>query len=266
MQVSISDYLTWKDCHYKFVAKKELGRWVPPSSVLKLGTVAHKLFEHKLLGTDIQKLELAGMLGGLSSADLKYWGHIAQAIREYVPEYRVLHTEYPLSMPVFGEHTLVGRLDAVTVRDGLMWSTQVKTIRSGDAVAHALHKVLWSPHEIAYANMAEHNGLQLAGTHIVLLKKLSAKAEKDGEPVLVEFWLERDKQLEQQLFDDILDSIEEMALKGPETKNTLACLGMFGNQPCPLMAHCFHGVPMDALPDLSYTLENRYEDLEDDSA
>lgn len=263
MQVSISDYLTWKDCHYKYDAKRKLGKWVAPSSVLKLGTVAHKLFEHKLKGTTATNLELAAMASGVSTADRKYLAYMKQAIDEYTPEYTVLHTEHPLSLGVHG-HQLVGRLDAITVRDGQNWSTQVKTIRSGDTVAHALHKVLWSPHEIVYAEMARSSGIPLAGTHIVLLKKLSAKAEKDGEPVLVEFWLERDERLATELLNDIMRGLYEMTSGFAVEKDTLACLGMFGNSPCPLLAHCFHGVPMGDLPELSYTLENRYEDLEDD--
>lgn len=279
MKINISDFKGWRTCPYAAKVKHEFGRWTPPTDAMRVGTAFHKGLELKLANKPITGLDLEACVSGIEDiSDAKTARELLAHLNTFtLPPGRALGSEVKLSTPLYdwdtGDmHTLVGALDGLWEDpDGLLWSLQAKTISSSKPIAHELNRVRLSFHELAYHKLAHDNKRYISGTLVIVGVKLTKKAKEAGQaPIFYEYmprtWDESEELLPS-LEAELLRYAQDMdvdASRASMFRNTDACLGQYGNSPCPLFVHCHQGADLAGVVDttLTHIREDRYSEID----
>lgn len=271
MNISVSDLLDYLECPYKARIKRQYKRWAPPGSALGIGIAFHKGLELKLAKTPIVGLDKAACLA--SCSDVKD-GQVADKLLTHLEAYEMpkgeaISSEEAFSVP-FGAHNIVGRLDGRWTSDGIaQWSLQGKTIASSRPIAAELNRVRLSLHEVLYHYLVSRClGIQLAGTLVLVGVKLSKKAADEGQATIFHEYMPREGWEVDRMLPGLFRVIERYILdmdepSGVTLRNTGACLGKYGNSPCPLFVHCHQAASLEGTLDTECThvLEDRYTEV-----
>lgn len=214
------------------------------SMALDIGSLAHVALETKLRGGDwIAACEeyLAGLpieVGGDVGDDFEI---LRPSLALWTPpdDWEIIGVEQELDVEC-GEHTIVGRLDAIVLWGGLYWHLQHKTLAPTVPLpAYAeLQRTDW--HECVYQRMAERAGYTpFGGTILNVIRKQSRKslAEKGPANALVPpQYLPRDEQGVDEAMADLAQLIDDIAGGADGSRRVVkqrtACAGPFRNSLC----------------------------------
>jgi len=238
--ISVSDLKLHVLCpmkfHYQYNLKRGIKREEPAQ---ELGTLAHEILKLKLKGDPGWEV-LAN-----SDCGVKEWPSIQAILKVWKPDerWKILHVEEELRLPI-GQHTLVGRPDAVVEWLGGYWHLQHKTIASSKppAIFAEVQRTDW--HECVYQRMLEEQGYTpFRGTILNMIRKLALKNIVDDPMKAVEIaYLPRTNVEVDKTMSDIRHRLHRIYLEKSETwtieKTRSACGGIFGNSLCQYKGVC----------------------------
>lgn len=240
MLISVSDLKLHVTCPMKFNYAYRLKRGIDYlEDAQDLGTVAHDVLRLKLQKNDDWKVRVE------DACKAKEWPSVKEILKVWEPDPRweIIHVEKELRLPI-GQHTLVGRPDAVVRWLDGYWHLQHKTMASSrpPALFAEVQRTDW--HEAVYQRMLEAEGFTpFKGTILNMIRKLALKNVIDDPMKAVEIaYLPRSKEEVDKAMWDIGRRIERIDFESLYPHNIemtrQSCGGMFGNRLCAYKGVC----------------------------
>lgn len=232
MLINISALETWLACrrlwHYTYELKRghELS-----TDYFTEGKNWHALCE------GVRQLEVAD----------PYWMH--EGFKQWTlwleehPEFVLRDKELTLKAPL-GEHTILGRLDALATWMGQYFHVQYKTLRPNANVHMQSCLKQHSYHELAYRYLAEAHGYTpWGGTLLVTVRKVT-----QGNPLIVQPLCPESSETFKEDIAELERYCNEMYFL-PRHRNRKACFGQFESRPCQYMNVCFGPDKIEDFPE-----------------
>jgi len=191
LQVSVSELKTWLTCNRKFLYGEyhAKSKHAPPGA-MDLGGIFHKAAEEIALKKRLPDIlaveavdkwkklfddyELDPKLEATLNDGIIYLRKAVPGLRDFWevnPPGEVLQLEQAASLEL-GDHTIVGRPDAIIKRQNELWHRQIKTAAASTSITLTESKYALDWHEAVYIYMAEmHHKKAVAGTELLLCRK-----------------------------------------------------------------------------------------------